>query len=77
MKVHYTYYTLNMRGQGLCGQTNSPMMKIGKKTPLGMGRETAIATKMYCGKKKNENLKSHIYIKDDFALEFAYPNNDE
>ena len=26
-------------------------MKIGKKTPLGMGRETAIATKTYCGRK--------------------------
>ena len=31
---------------------SSPMMKIGKKTPLGMGRETAIATKMYCGGSK-------------------------
>ena len=28
-----------------------PMTKIGKKTPLGMGRETAIATKTYCRKK--------------------------
>ena len=27
---------------------HSPITKMGKKTPLGMGKATAIATKTYC-----------------------------
>ena len=33
--------------EGSCSHSDSPMTKIGKNTPLGMGRATDRATKMY------------------------------